>query len=161
MGDTGTHEIAEAAEACNEATRWTGSRSPASGGRAMSVDWTTTDACERCDEHSSGEAARGPHRAWHAVVAALMEAVRIPQLVGWLARRLEAEAGIESPAAPEPDPLAGRLPLQVEYGLVWDDIGSTDTFPTLEQARAAARGLDEPAQVVRIETWPVADEGRV
>jgi len=57
----------------------------------MSVDWTTTDACERCDEHSSGEAARGLHRAWHAVVAALMEAVRIPQLVGWLARRHDVE----------------------------------------------------------------------
>lgn len=61
----------------------------------MSVDWTTTDACERCDEHSpylpgvsSGEAARGLHRAWHAIVAALMEAVRIPQLVDWLARRV-------------------------------------------------------------------------
>jgi hypothetical protein len=74
-------------------------------------------------------------------------------------RRLEARAGIESPPEPEPDPLAGRLPLQVEYGLVWDDLGSADTFPTLEQARAAARGLDEPAQVVRIETWPVVDEG--
>lgn len=75
-------------------------------------------------------------------------------------RRLEAQAGIESPPEPEPDPLAGRLPAQVEYGLVWDDLGSADTFPTLEQARAAARGLDEPARVVRIETWPVADEGR-
>lgn len=74
-------------------------------------------------------------------------------------RRLEAQAGIESPPEPEPDPLAGRLPAQVEYGLVWDDLGSADTFPTLEQARAAARGFDEPAQVVRIETWPVADEG--
>lgn len=78
-------------------------------------------------------------------------------------RRLEAQAGIESPPEPEPDPLAGRLPapagpLQVEYGLVWDDLGSADTFPTLEQARAAARGFDEPAQVVRIETWPVVDE---
>jgi hypothetical protein len=65
----------------------------------------------------------------------------------------------------ERDALAAQLdalraePLRIEYGLVWDDLGSADTFPTLEQARAAARGLDEPAQVVRIETWPVADEG--
>lgn len=59
----------------------------------MSVNWTTTDACERCDEHSSGDAARGLHRAWHAVVAALMEAVRIPQLVGWLARRHDEREG--------------------------------------------------------------------
>jgi hypothetical protein len=78
-------------------------------------------------------------------------------------RRLEREAGIESPPEPEPDPLAGRLPapagpLRVEYGLVWDDLGSADLFPTLEQARAAARGFDEPVQVVRIETWPVADD---
>lgn len=59
----------------------------------MSVDWTTTDACEQCDEHSSGDAARGLHQAWHAVVAALMEAVRIPQLVGWLARRHDEREG--------------------------------------------------------------------
>jgi hypothetical protein len=87
----------------------------------------------------------GCYRAWDVAVEERL-------------RRLEVQAGIESPPEPGPDPLAGRLPLQVEYGLVWDDLGSADMFPTLEQARAAARGFDEPAQVVRIETWPVADE---
>lgn len=57
----------------------------------MSVNWATTDACERCDECSSDEATR-LHRAWHALVAALMEAVRIPQLVEWLTRRLTNRA---------------------------------------------------------------------
>jgi hypothetical protein len=58
-----------------------------------------------------------------------------------------------------PAPVVNAGPLQVEYGLVWDDLGSADTFPTLDQARAMAASFQQQAQVVRIETWPVADEG--
>jgi hypothetical protein len=66
-----------------------------------------------------------------------------------VAREIEHDSTIFT--APEP--------LRVEYGLMWDDLGSADTFPTLDQARAMAASFQQQAQVVRIETWPVADEG--
>lgn len=57
------------------------------------VDWAATSGCARCDEHGpfwpgNEELARDLHQAWHAIVAALMSALRIPHLVRWLSERL-------------------------------------------------------------------------
>lgn len=50
------------------------------------VDWTTTDGCERCNEHGpfdqldsmltfSREKARDAHQAWHGLVAELLRPI--------------------------------------------------------------------------------------
>ncbi len=56
------------------------------------VDWTTTDACPRCNEHGPyaasdryGETARDAHQAWHTLTAVLL-APLVP-VVEWLSRR--------------------------------------------------------------------------
>lgn len=63
----------------------------------MSVDWTTTDDCERCNQHGpflpggvlyDEEWARDLHQSWHGLVAAYLNTLRIPQAVRWLSERL-------------------------------------------------------------------------
>lgn len=62
------------------------------------IDWTTTKGCPRCNEHgpylphargiTSDEDLRELHQAWHEIVAALIDSLRIVRMVEWLDRRL-------------------------------------------------------------------------
>ena len=61
------------------------------------IDWTTTEGCERCNEHgpyeewdakviASNERSRDAHQAWHGIA----EAVAPPfvRVLNWMDRRL-------------------------------------------------------------------------
>lgn len=61
------------------------------------------------------------------------------------------EVLIPAALAARPAPVVSG-PLRVEWGVVTDDLGSTDVFPSLDQATAYADGK---CPIVRIETWPL------
>ena len=53
---------------------------------------------------------------------------------------------------------APAVPLRTEWGVLLDDLGSTDVHASRDQAEAARHLADGDLPLVRIETWVVRDE---